>query len=253
MTGSGRAAGTKRVAKAGRPLKVVKVVKAERAVRKGAVVHEEVFERLKRALIEGELEPGRAVSVRALAARYKVSAMPAREAIRRLVTLGALEMTKTRRIAVATMTGSKIEQLTDVRVPLETRLAVRALEMTEGKAKARAALVARLGKIDDRLDGAISSGDVAAYSKLNSEFHFALYAAAQAPVLYTIAEGLWVQFGPFMRVVVTGLGTSDLVDQHKEAIDALESNDAEKLAESIGLDILAGMNTIAAAFAERSA
>ena len=225
-----------------------------RTIKKGAstgrrrkrapVVHEEVYARLRRAIIDGQLEPGRALSVRTLAAQFSVSAMPAREAIRRLVALGALELTPTRRIAVARMTPSKIDELTDARIPLETRLALRALERTQGKPKARAALVARLSKIDARLDAAIARGDIDAYTKANSEFHFSLYEAAGAPVLLGVVEGLWLQIGPFMRVVVTKLGTAELIDQHKEAIDALEAGDAKKLEKAIRLDILEGMNKI---------
>lgn len=212
--------------------------------RRAPVVHEEVYSRLRRAIIDGQLEPGRSLSVRTLGAQFSVSAMPAREAIRRLVALGALELTPTRRITVTRMTPSKIEELTEARIPLETRLAVRALERTERKPKARAALVAKLEKIDARLDAAIEAGDVAAYSKANSEFHFALYRAAHAPVLLGVVEGLWLQIGPFMRVVVTRLGTADLVDQHKEAIDALAAGDVRKLEKAVSLDILEGMKKI---------
>lgn len=225
---------------------------AKRKARKRApVVHEEVYARLRRAIIDGQLEPGRSLSVRTLGAQFSVSAMPAREAIRRLVALGALEVTPTRRITVSRMSPSKIEELTDARIPLETRLAVRAFERTEKKPKARAVLIAKLSKIDARLDAAIAAGDVAGYSKANSEFHFALYDAAKAPVLLGVVEGLWLQIGPFMRVVVTRLGTADLVDQHKEAIDALAAGDAKKLETSIRLDILEGMKLIGDASLKR--
>lgn len=212
--------------------------------KRAPVVHEEVYARLRRAIIDGQLEPGRSLSVRTLGAQFAVSAMPAREAIRRLVALGALELTPTRRIAVARMTPSKIDELTDARIPLETRLALRALERTHGKPRTRAALVARLSKIDARLDAAIARGDIDAYTKANSEFHFTLYEAADAPVLLGVVEGLWLQIGPFMRVVVTQLGTAELIDQHKEAIDALEAGDAIKLEKAIRLDILEGMTKI---------
>lgn len=228
------------------PTKMKKVrAKAGPAARKRApVVHEEVYSRLKRAIIEGQLEPGRSLSVRTLGAQFSVSAMPAREAIRRLVALGALELTPTRRITVARMTPSKIEELTEARIPLETRLAERALERIWANAKARTALIAKLSRIDARLDDAIARGDVGAYSKANSEFHFALYDAADAPVLLGVVEGLWLQIGPFMRVVVTRLGTKELVDQHKEAIDALEAGDAKRLERAVRLDILEGMKNI---------
>lgn len=215
--------------------------------KRAPVVHEEVYARLRRAIIDGQLEPGRALSVRILAAQFSISAMPAREAIRRLVALGALEMTKTRRITVARLTSRKADELTEARTLIEPRLAVRALRKTEESAKARQALVARLSRIDAKLDAAIDRGDVAAYSKSNSDFHFALYAAAEAPVLLGVAESLWLQIGPFMRVVVQRLGASTMVDQHKEAIDALAAGDAKKLEKAVRLDILEGMTRIGAA------
>lgn len=147
------------------------------------------------------------------------------------------------------MTPSKVEELTEARIPLETRLAVRAMQRTGGKAKSRQSLVSRLSKIDERLDAAIERGDAAAYSKANSDFHFTLYAAADAPVLLGVVESLWLQIGPFMRVVIQRLGASTMVDQHKQAIDALVAGDVKKLEKSIRLDILEGMTRIGDAVA----
>jgi DNA-binding GntR family transcriptional regulator len=212
--------------------------------KRAPIVHEEVYARLRRAIIDGQLEPGKALSVRSLAAEFSVSAMPAREAIRRLVALGALEMTETRRVMIARMTPERVEELTEARVLLEPRLAVRAFDQTTDKSRKRNALVARLSRIDARLDAAIKRGDVAAYSKANSEFHFTLYEAANAPVLLGVIESLWLQTGPFMRVVVTLIGTDTLIDQHKEAIDALAAGDRKKFETAIRLDILEGMRWI---------
>jgi len=220
-----------------------------RAVKRAPIVHEEVYARLRRAIIDGQLEPGRALSVRSLAAQFSVSAMPAREAIRRLVALGALEMTATRRIMIARMTPDKVNQLTEARTLLEPRLAVRAFEMTEGRPRARKSLISRLAAIDERHDASITQGDVAAYSKANSEFHFTLYEAARAPVLLGVAESLWLQTGPFMRMVISEIGTSLLVDQHKEAIDALRDDDPARLETAIRLDIIEGMERIGEAAA----
>ena len=45
--------------------------------------------------------------------------MPAREAIRRLVAMGALEMTDTRRITLATMSQKKLAEIRVARLALE--------------------------------------------------------------------------------------------------------------------------------------
>ena len=175
------------------------------------VIHEEVYERLRRAIIAGQFEPGKSLSVRGLAAEFGVSAMPAREAIRRLAALGALEVTETRRVMVAHMTPERFDELTIARRTLEPEIAALAARKLAKDAKTRDALIAKLKTIDAALDEAIARGDIADYGRRNSEFHFALYAAAKAPVLLSLVESLWLQTGPFMRIVIGRLGTTSLV------------------------------------------
>lgn len=218
--------------------------------RTAPIIHEEVYERLRRAIIAGQLEPGRSLSVRGLASEFGVSAMPAREAIRRLVALGALELTQTRRVSVAQMTPEKFDELSIARCALEPPLAALVLRKKAKDARGLDALAAKLKTIDAALDDAISRGDVADYGRSNSDFHFALYEAAEAPVLLGLVESLWLQIGPFMRVVIGRLGTSSLVDHHKEAIEALEAGDAGRLEEAIRLDLEQGMSSIARAVSD---
>ena len=110
------------------------------------ITHETVYDSLYASIISGHFEPGKALTIRGLAQELGVSPMPVREAISRLVALGALE--------------------------------------------------------------------------------------------------IWLQFGPFMRIVLGRLGTSLLVDQHVSAINALRNNDEQALREAIRLDIYDGMDRI---------
>ena len=211
----------------------------------GPVMHEVVYNRLREALIAGRLPPGRALSVRGLAAEFDVSAMPAREAIRRLAALGALEFTDTRRVMIAKMTGEKLGEIKDARLALEPILAERAAIAMSEQARAKRQLLTQLERIDSDLDGAIRGGDADDYSKFNSEFHFSLYKAANASVLLGMVEGLWMRFGPFMRVVIGRLGTSCLMDDHhKKIVHALEENDIPALKAAVHNDILQGMDNI---------
>ncbi len=78
----------------------------------------------------------------------------------------------------------------------------------------------------------------------NFQFHFAIYRANKKPTLNRLIETLWLQFGPFMRVVYGRFGTANLVDQHRIAIDAIESGNAEQLRQAIASDIADGMGLI---------
>lgn len=193
----------------------------------------------------GELAPGRAISVRRLAAQFDVSAMPAREAIRRLIALGALELTATRRVMVSQMTKEKLSEIKAARLALEPLLATRAIGQVATRARERNSLVRRLQEWDDQLDGAIRDGDVNGYARFNRQFHFELYAASDADVMLGLVESLWLQIGPFMRQVVGRLGTTTLIDdKHKDIIKAINASDAEALAAAVAADVEQGMNTI---------
>jgi DNA-binding GntR family transcriptional regulator len=62
--------------------------------------------------------------------------------------------------------------------------------------------------------------------------------------LNRMIETLWMQFGPFMRVVYGRFGTANLVDQHVAASDAIADGDAERLRTAIAGDIRDGMNLL---------
>lgn len=211
----------------------------------GNVVHEHVFERVREAIISGQFSPGSTISVRKLASEYGVSAMPAREAIRRLVAMGALEMTDTRRITLATMSQEKLAEIRVARLALEPELAVKAWEKVSGRPRAKKRLIDLMTRCDTQLDVAITSGDATDYARHNSEFHFALYRASEASVMLGLVESLWMQFGPFMRVVIGRMGTAWFKDdKHKDAIDAIRDDDPVRLKQAIRDDIGDGMTSI---------
>ncbi|MGD1954601.1 MAG: GntR family transcriptional regulator [Sphingomonadales bacterium] len=211
----------------------------------GQVIHEHVYDRLRDALISGQLAPGRPISVRRLAAQFDVSAMPAREAIRRLGAVGALEMTETRRVMIANMTEEKLKQIQRARLALEPQLGEAVLEAIGTQPRQLAKLIKVLVKVDAELDDAIRQGDLPGYARTNSEFHFTLYRASGAHVIISQVERLWLQYGPHMRQIVGRLGTDCLADdQHKEIIAALEAKDAEALVNAIAADIHIGMDTL---------
>jgi len=210
-----------------------------------SIIHERVFELLREAIIAGQFAPGSTISVRKLAAEYDVSAMPAREAIRRLVAMGALEMTETRRIKLASMSHDKLEEIRIARLALEPLLAAKACEKVAKRAREKKRLIEAITRYDNEMDAAIESGDATNYARCNSEFHFTLYRASEAPVLLALVESLWLQFGPFMRVVIGRLGTGWVKDdKHKNAIAALQDNDSQRLMQAISEDISDGIKTI---------
>ncbi len=102
-------------------------------------------------------------------------------------------------------------------------------------------LITKLEQIDALVGKAVDVGDTREYLAENYRFHFTLYEVADALILRRIAESLWLQVGPSLRVVCGRFGTEKLLDQHREAILALRDGDAENVKKAIEEDIRQGL------------
>ncbi len=213
-------------------------VETDAGLDESPVLHASIYEDLRRRMITGKIVPGVGLSTRGLATELGVSQMPVRDALSRLAAEGAVEIRSKRKIIVPPMTPERFADLLHCRLILEPDAAVRALPHISP------AVLRRLKDIDAQLDQAIAEGDVLGYMESNFAFHFAIYHASGQAIQVRLIEALWLQFGPFMRVVYGRYGTANLVDQHRVAIDAIEAQDAEALAGAIAGDISDGMGLI---------
>lgn len=197
-----------------------------------------IYAELRRKLVSGRIAPGHGLSTRGLAAELGVSQTPVRDALSRLAAEGAVEIRSKRRVQVPAMTAQRFDDLLRCRLMLEPEAAVLALPYID------AAHLRRLRVIDAALDQAIAQGDAIAYMENNHAFHFTIYRAMGRPTMAQLIETLWLQFGPFMRLVYGRLGTAHFNDQHQAAIAAIAAKDADALRRAIADDIGDGMGLI---------
>ncbi|WP_420585920.1 GntR family transcriptional regulator [Ruegeria sp.] len=203
--------------------------------------HEQVYQILKSQIMYGDLVPGQPVTIQGLTDSLGVGMTPVREAIRRLISDGALVFQGNRRVSVPLLSGADVEQMIFARISIESELSRRATSnMTNAD-------IDHLEDIDKRLDRMIGDGDVSGYLHLNHRFHETLYSFADAPILRDLAERLWLRFGPSLRVVCGRFGTQSLPDRHKDIVTALRAGDAEKVAKATAQDIEQGMELMAEA------
>lgn len=200
--------------------------------------HELIYRELRKLVLFGDLAPGQAVTIQGLTERLGAGMTPVREAIRRLISEGALEFQGNRRVSVPVLTAENISEIILARQWLDPHLTLRATE--------RASLddLAELTRLDALLDEAIAGGDLRSYLELNYCFHHQTYMIAEAPILADLAEGLWLRFGPSLRVVCGRLGTQNLPDKHKDMLDAMHARDAEAAARAIREDVIQGMEQV---------
>ncbi len=210
---------------------------------KKSPVHEQVYQTLKSQILFGDLVPGQPVTIQGLTDSLGVGMTPVREAIRRLISDGALVFQGNRRVSVPLVSDSDIAQMIFARKSIESELSRLAT------ANLKPSDIDALERLDQRLDRMIADGDVSGYLQLNYAFHEALYAHANAPILRELAERLWLRFGPSLRVVSGRFGTQSLPDRHKDIIAALRKGDAEKAALATAQDIEQGMELMIGALA----
>jgi DNA-binding GntR family transcriptional regulator len=197
-------------------------------------VHAELSNRF----ITGKLTPGSSLSTRGLALELGVSQTPVREALSRLAADGAVQIRSKRKIVIPSMTPARFRDLLRCRELLEPEAAIMALPFIDSRR------LKRLEQIDSEIGETLESGDVNAYMQGNHDFHFLIYGASLSGTLNRLIETLWLQFGPYMRVVYGRVGTANLVDQHQRAIQAIRAGDAKKLGRAILADIRDGMRLI---------
>jgi DNA-binding GntR family transcriptional regulator len=205
----------------------------------GEPIHQWVFRGLRRAIMSGRFPPGQAMTIRGLAQRMGVSAMPVREALRRLVAERALTLLDNRRVRVPVMTAERFDELLAARMALETEAAVRALPLIDAER------LAELHRINAAIDEADAAGDSETVVAQNLLFHLALYGARADSVLVPLIESVWLQTGPFMRTALEDLPAQGMDDHHAAALAAIEARDVTALRRAIRADIQTGIGHLA--------
>jgi DNA-binding GntR family transcriptional regulator len=208
--------------------------------RVGETMGEFVHRRLRHGIMTGRFPPGVAVTIRGLAALLGTSAMPVREAMRRLAAEHALDLLDNRRARVPDMTAARFEALIDARVLLETAAALRALPHID------AARLGELRRLDQTVNEVFARGDIERTIETNLAFHRRLYTFAPVDALTPLIESVWLQIGPFMRAALRESAVYYRVDRHAEALAAIEAHDMRGLARAIEADIRDGIGHLMA-------
>ncbi|WP_442489254.1 GntR family transcriptional regulator [Halomonas litopenaei] len=198
-----------------------------------------IHQDLRRRLCEGAFSPGEVLSIRGIAACYDTSAMPAREALRWLVSEGALQFVDSRKIIVPHLSRERFTEVLFARRRLETELARQAFSAIERQH------IDALEALDDGINRAIDAADLKSYMRGNHAFHFLIYRLSGSTVLLPLVEQLWQQYGPSMGFICTRWGGSAIADDHhREITQALRQGDMDAFCRAVTADIEQGMRLL---------
>jgi DNA-binding GntR family transcriptional regulator len=185
-------------------------------------LYQEVAERLRAQIYDGELALGSWIDEQALTREFGISRTPLREALKVLHAEGLVRLTPRRGCFVAGELGpAELDELFPVMALLEGRCAFEAVT------KATPADVRRLEGIHARLERLGARGDVATYYENNYAFHEAIQELAANPWLSRIVSELrrFLKLLRGRQLRVPGRLEASL-EEHRQIMKALRRGDA---------------------------
>jgi len=184
---------------------------------------EDVYERVRMAILDGDLAPGAVMSQVALAEELGISRTPLREALRMLQSEGLVEGEPNRRVRVAPMTAQDLEELCIMRVTLEAeavRLSVPAMGSED---------IARLEGHMAEMAHYAGEKDYRRWTVPHHQFHRALTEHAGERVNFVL--GQMFDHAERYRRLHIGQGPSAWATaQHRDILDACKAGDRDRAA-----------------------
>ncbi|HUO74593.1 MAG TPA: GntR family transcriptional regulator [Solirubrobacteraceae bacterium] len=178
---------------------------------------ERVYQTLRERILTGEYGPGFRVVIDTLAAELGVSALPVREAVRRLEAEGLIVY---RPNAGAQVTpadpGLFDEEMTVLAVLEGFATALAAAELDAGG-------IARLAELTDAMEAAMTRMDALAFGRLNQEFHAVIYEACPNRALVAILHEIGRRLDAIRRTVFVQIPYrgAESVAEHRALIELI--------------------------------
>jgi DNA-binding GntR family transcriptional regulator len=181
------------------------------------------FVALHDAILTGQLEPGERLPIEALGGVLGMSAMPIREALRRLDAEGLVENVPHRGARVTELSLADLAEIYEARLALEPLAVGRAAgDFSERDALAGTELLLDLAQRPD--------DDSAETWAAHKAFHFALYEAAGSSWLLRLIQPLWEMSHRYLLSVKVPRKLDSRGGEHAVILQACIDHDCERAA-----------------------
>lgn len=211
---------------------------------------DKVYQQIKEAIMSGQFLPGERLPIRKLAERFGTSITPVREALLRLVSIGALEMKPAHPITLPLLSKKEYLENRTLRIVNE------GLGAAEAARKINKGRLNRLVQINEAMIRAGNEGRFKEAIARNFAFHLELSRAAEMPALLEIIEILWLRIGPYLNFLQTQQvtpRTGTRTNYHRQIIAALAAGDAEASRAAVEADLIQGGEPLLRYFEEKEA
>ena len=186
------------------------------------------FQKLRQAILRGELLPGQRLMEIQLAEQLGVSRTPVREAIRMLEQDGLAVMIPRRGAIVSRISGKNLRDVLEVRRALEELAVVLSCaRMTEENYR-------EMKEANQRFAALLDSDDVTAMAEADEAFHDMIYQASDNTRLLQLELQMREQMYRFrLEHLKEKTKREHLVEDPNRIIKALEERDGDKAREAI--------------------
>lgn len=179
-----------------------------------------VADRLREAILRGDLEPGQRLDENALAQVWGVSRTPVRSAIRVLAAESLVELHPHRGAVVSELSRDELEEVYLIRGILEGMAArLAAPKIDEERIAVLQAILVEMENTPDPDE----------WMALNNRFHYTIYQAANRPRMLSIIEYVRNISTPYIRQFI---GAPDHMESsrmdHHRILDACADGDGER-------------------------
>lgn len=172
------------------------------------------------AIMDGSVEPGTPLRLQEIASELGMSMMPVRDALRRLETLGLVEIVPYKGARLRELSAEDLVDTYATRIELEA-VAVRWAAPRFGPDDAERARAA----LDDQAQ-ARAAGDRIAARNAHERFHFALYEACGSGWLVRSILPAWRNSERYRVKLTRPEHAKRRAAEHREILAALEAHDA---------------------------
>jgi DNA-binding GntR family transcriptional regulator len=198
------------------------LVRAESsALEQSSAVGPQLYRLLRDRIVRGDLAPGVRVSESEIAASYKVSRQPVREAFIKLAEESLVEVRPQR--------GTYVRRIS-VPAVMTARFVREAVEADIVRAAARAITPKILASLEANLTAqraVVDSDDPSRFMELDEAFHRLLAEAAGQAAIWDILEDLKTQMDRVRHISTRQFPRERLIAQHAAVVAALRAGDAE--------------------------
>ncbi len=192
---------------------------------------ERIYDALKEKILQSELAPGTALTIRSVAQHLGVSVTPVRDALRRLQTEGLVQMQGRGETTVARLEPGEIDDILDLRLALELHATRRGVTRMSG---------AELKRLEELLTAAVMTfrgdtyHDYPSASRLDQQFHSVLVGAAGNERLTAMYETLGARV-QIARVYYTTTQRRPRAtyEEHRDILEAYRQRDPAAAAAAV--------------------